>query len=176
MGVSSVGSIMKKVAIVLVAMMFSTVVVAAGKVVVFDLQTAIMSTDTAKKRLQALDANKDFAAMKTNFESLRADLTRMEKDAKINGMTWTPAQQADYRKKVEYKNADLQLVGEKIKAERNEVMNGLMQEMAPKAQEILESLVKSGDVDLVLNARMAFWAADGYNLTPEVTKRLNQAK
>lgn len=168
--------IMKKFSIVLIAVMFSAFAAAEGKVAVFNMQAAIVNTDMAKKRLQSLDASPDFAAMKAKFESLRSDLVSMEKDAQTNGMTWTAQQKAEQRKKAEYKSADLKLAAEKLKAERNEVLQQIMQEMAPKAKDALESIVKSGDYSLVLDSSVAYWADKGYDITPEVTKKLNKSK
>lgn len=167
---------MKKITVVLVAMLFSTFASAAGKVVVFNLQAAIVNTDEVQKRLRALDANAEFSKLKSDHESLRADLMALEKDAQINSMTWTPQQRADFNKKAEYKRADMKLVTEKLNAERNEVLNRVMPEMLPKAEAVLESLVKSGGIELVLDSRVALWVGKGHDITQEVTTRLNKAK
>ncbi|NIB39845.1 OmpH family outer membrane protein [Pseudomaricurvus alkylphenolicus] len=167
---------MKKLSLALVAMVFSVAASAQGKVVIVNLQAAIIQTEAAKKSLQALDADADFAAMKAKFESLRADLVNLDKDAKTNGMTWSVEQKADHRKKVEYKSADLKLAAEKLKAERNAVVKRIMQEQGRKAQEVLNELVTSEDIGLVLDASVAHFANASYDITGKVTDKLNKAK
>lgn len=166
---------MKKVTVVLVAMLFSAFASAAGKVVVFNLQAAIINTDEVQKRLRALDASPEFSKLKSDHESLRAEMMTLEKDAQVNSMTWTPQQKADFTKKVEYKRADLKLVVEKLNAERNEVLNRVMPDMLPKAEAALEALVKSGGIDVVLDSRAALWVGKGHDITQDVTARLNKA-
>lgn len=167
---------MKKVTVVLVAMLFSAFASAAGKVVVFNLQAAIINTDEVQKNLQALDSSPGFAKLKSDHERLRADLIALEKDAQVNSMTWTPQQKADFTKNVEYKRADLKLVVEKLNAERNEVLSRVMPEMLPKAEAALEALVKAGGIDVVLDSRAALWVGKGSDITQDVTARLNKAK
>lgn len=167
---------MKKVTVVLVAMLFSTFASAAGKVVVFNVQAAIMSTDAVQKKLRALEATADFSKLKTDYEGLRADLAALDKDAQINGMTWNPQQKADFNRKVEYKRAELKLATEKLNAERNEALSQVFPEMLPKAEAALDSLVKAGGIDVVLDSRTALWVAKGHDITAEVTARLNKAK
>jgi outer membrane protein len=85
---------MKRLFLAVVVMMFSATVAAAGKVVVFNMQAAILQTDLAKKRISALEANPEYAALKVKFESLRADLEGLQKDAATNSMVWTDQQKA----------------------------------------------------------------------------------
>lgn len=167
--------ITKKLSVALVACLFSIGTMAASsKVVVVNMQAAILQADVAKKQLMALEANADFAAMKAKYDSLRADLGNMEKDAQTNGMTWTDEQKMDYRKKAEYKNADLKLAVEKLKAEQNAVMKRIMQEQAGKAKEALNEVVVADGIGLVLDAGSALFATPDYDITAKITEKLNK--
>lgn len=167
---------MKQVSIALVALAFSAVAAAESKVVVFNMQAAIIQTDAAKKSLQALDADADFAAMRAKFESLRADLVSLDKDAKTNGMTWSDEQKANHRKNVEYKSADLKLAAEKLKAERNAVVKQIMQEQGQKAKTALNEVVTAEGIGLVLDSSVAYWASANYDITGKVTDKLNKSQ
>ncbi len=165
---------MKKVSIALAALMFSSVAMAEGKVVVFNMQAAIIQTDAAKKSLQALDADADFSQMKAKFEALRSDLMNLDKDAKTNGMTWSNEQKIEHRKKVEYKSADLKLAAEKLKKERNAVVQKIMQELGGKAKTALNEVVTAEGLGLVLDSSIAYWANADHDITAKVTAKLNK--
>ena len=167
---------MKKVSVALVALMMSGLAIADGKVVVFNMQAAIIQTDAAKKSLQALDADAEFSQMKAKFEGLRADLLSLDKDAKTNSVTWSNEQKAEHRKKVEYKSADIKLAAEKLKAERNAVVQRIMQELGPKAKAALNEVVTAEGLGLVLDSSVAYWANASYDITAKVTDKLNKQK
>jgi len=149
---------------------------AEKKVVIVNMQGAIIQTEAAKKQLMALDADAEYAAMKAKFESLRADLVNLDKDAKTNGMTWTEQQKADHRKKVEYKTADLKLAAEKLKAEQNAVVKRIMQEQFEAAKTALNDLVASESIGLVLDAGSALYVSPDYDITAKITAKLDKAK
>lgn len=164
----------KLFSIALAAMLVSSFAAAQGKVVVFNMQAALMQTNSAQQTLKALDSNSDFAAMKGKFESLRAELISMDKDFQTNSMTWSAEQKADHRKKVEYKSADLKLAAEKLKAERNAVVQRIVKELGPKAKKVLDELVKAENIGLVLDSGAAFFATPEFDITGKVTAMLNK--
>ena len=167
---------MKKISVALIALVMSGLAAADGKVVIFNMQAAIIQTDAAKKSLQALDADAEFSQMKAKFEGLRADLLSLDKDAKTNSVTWSNEQKAEHRKKVEYKSADLKLAAEKLKAERNAVVQKIMQELGPKAKKALNEVVTAEGLGLVLDSSVAYWANGSYDITAKVTEKLNKQK
>ncbi len=167
---------MNKLCVTLAALLFSGLVAAQGKVVVFNMQAAIMQTDAAQKQVRALEANSDYAALRARFESLRSDMQSLEKDAQNNGMTWSDEQRASHRKKVEYTNADLKLAAEKLKAERDAAVKQILQGQVERAQTVLNEVVTAEGVGLVLDSSVAYWANDSHDITAEVTAKLNKAK
>ena len=166
-----------KTVLALCAVLFSMGTLAANdKVVVANLQAAILQTDIAKNQLQALEADAEFAAMKAKYDSLRADLANMEKDANTNGMTWTEQQIADHRKKMDYKAADLKLVAEKLKAEQGVVLKKIIQQHAQNAESVLKDIMKSEKIGLVLKHDAAVIADPSHDITALITEKLNKAK
>ena len=149
---------------------------AADKVVVFDLQSAVLNTDLAKKRMQDMQANPEFASMQAKFESLRADLQKMAKEAEKNGVTWNQEQAAEHRKKMEYARADLELVVKKLQAERNATAQRVMEELNPKAQVALKDVISAEGIGIVLSNQAAYYAEPSLDITAKVTEKLNKAK
>ncbi|BFM15288.1 hypothetical protein R50073_14710 [Maricurvus nonylphenolicus] len=168
--------ILKSFAIALVAITLSATAMAEGKIAVFNAQAAIMNTQAAKKALESLKANPEFAAMTAKFEALRADMAALEKEANTKGMTWNAEEKADYRKKVEFKNADMKLVLEKLRAEEQAAVQRLMQDMIPKAKSALNQVVVAEGISVVIDSKSALYADPAHNITAKVTDKLNKAK
>ncbi|AFU98261.1 putative outer membrane protein OmpH [Simiduia agarivorans SA1 = DSM 21679] len=167
---------MKNAFVLAIALLVAPVAMAADKVVVFDLQSAILNTDLAKKRIQEMQANAEFAGLQAKFESLRADLQKMAKDAEKNGVTWNPEQTAEHRKKMEYARADLELVAKKLQAEQKATAQRVLEELGPKAQAALKDVIAADGIGLVLSTQTAYYAEPSLDITAKVTEKLNKAK
>ena len=162
--------------VVLLTVAFSSIAFASGKIVVLDPQEAILSTNAAKKRIEEFKTNAEFAEMLAKYESLKVDLQGLAKDAEKNGMTWSQEQQADYRKKMEYKRADFELAAKKLQAEEKAAMSRIMQEFAPKVQEALKQIIAAEAIGMVLNSQAVYHVDDAFNITAKVTDKLNKTK
>ena len=160
----------------LVALSVSALTFAQGKVAVFNMQASVMQTNAAQKHIQALETSADFASMKTKFENLRAELIALDKDAKTNQMTWGNDQKIEYKKQVEYKTADLKLAAEKLKSEKNVLMQKIMAELGPKTKTVLNELVAAENIGLVLDSSAAYYATAEFDITSKVTEKLNKSK
>ena len=169
-------NIFKKLTLAVLVMMTSAAAMAQEKVVVFNMQAAIMGTELAKQRIASLEANPEFAMLKAKYESLQADLASMNREAAKDGMTWGAEKQANFRKQGEYKQADLKLAAEKLKSESNAVAQGIMNELAPKAKDVLQQIITSQGIGLVLDQSVAYHADAKFNITAKVTQGLNKAK
>lgn len=155
---------------------FSAASLAQGKVVIVDIQAAMLSTEVAQKELAKLDKNPEFASLKAKMDGLVADMKKLQASAEKDGLTWSADQQAEHRKKVEYVRADYELVGKKLQAEQQAVMQKVLQDLSPKTRTVLEQLIASDNIGLVLNSQAALHATAAYDITPKLTELLNKAK
>jgi outer membrane protein len=169
-------TMIKKLLVATTLLLTSGFAFASGNVVVLDLQAAILTTSTAQKAFEQLEKRSDYAAMVTKFEGLRADLQNLQASAEKDGMTWSTEQQADYRRRVGYINADFEQEAKKIQAERQAVAQRVVQEMAPRVNSIIEQLVVADKIGLVLNSQAAYHAAPANDITAKVTEMLNKAQ
>lgn len=169
------GSI-KKILVVLVLCGVSVASFAQGKVVILDIQAAMLSTELAKKELAKLDKNPEFASMKAKLDGLIADIKKLQASAEKDGMTWSAEQQAEHRKKVEYLRADYELAGKKFQAEQQAVVQQVIQQLGPKTRTVLDQLVASDNIGLILNSQAAIHASPAFDITSKLTDLLNKAK
>src|SRR5690554_8022810 len=73
----------------LALMMASSFALAEGKIVILDLQAAVLSTTVAQNQLAQLEQNPEYAALMTRYETLTEDIQSLQRDAEQNAMTWS---------------------------------------------------------------------------------------
>ena len=167
----------KAISLVLIAAMavsFSVASVAADKVAVVDIATAIFSSNAAQNSIKQAQTNADFVALKAKFESSVADLQSMAKEAETKRLTWSQEQVQSHQKKMEYAKADAELARQKIQGEQKQLEQQIMQELGPVAQEALTAVVKEEGVTILLRADAVLIAGQESNLTAKVADRLNK--
>ena len=169
-------SVTRKLCAAFLLSILSAASFAQGKVVILDVQAAMLGTELAKQNLTKFDKDPEYAAMKAKLDGLVADMKNLQAAAEKDGMTWSAEEQAEHRKKVEYLRADYELAGKKLQAERQAVMQRVMQDLTPKTRTVLEQLIAADNIGLVLNSQAAIHAAPAFDITQKLTDMLNKAK
>lgn len=149
---------------------------AEGKIAVFNLQGAILSTDSAQQQIKEFESKASYADLKANFEQLRADLQKLNEEAQKNSATWSDDQKVEQRKQMEYKRADLELVAKKLQGENQAFVEKILQANAERARAIIQELIQSEGIGLVLDAESVTYADSSYDITAKITDRLNKSE
>jgi outer membrane protein len=150
------------------------IVAAAEKIAVIDFAGAIFASDAAQQRAKDASEGSDFVALKAKYEGSAADFQALAKEAESKRLTWSQEQAADHQKKMEYAKADAELAGRKIKAEQQQLQQKIYQELLPKAQEALETVIKEEGITILLKAESLVMASPESNVTAKVVDRLNK--
>lgn len=146
-----------------------------GKIAVFDMQTAIMRTDLAQKRVKALEAQPDFDSGKKSLEKLRKEYDEMLKQLQKDLAVLSPEQKEAQGKKLEGKRSDMEHIGRKLQASQQEVLQKVMQEIDPKFKKVMDDLIKSENISLLLDARSTLYFDSAFDITGKVTEQLNKS-
>lgn len=149
---------------------------AADKVVVLDMQAAMLGTDLAKKSIEALQKDSEFTAVRAKLESLVADIKALQESAEKNAMTWSDDKLSEHRKKVEYLRADYELAQKKLQSEQQDVLQRVQQELAPKVRPVLEKLIEDEKISMIINAQSVFHADASHDITAKLIERLNKSQ
>jgi len=165
----------KKIALGLVLLLGSSVALAQGKVVVLDLQAAVLGTDKAQARLESLEKNEDYVALRTRYQSLTSELQAFQEDAQKNGMTWSDEQKQAKQQEMRELREQYERTVQGLQGERQQVMQVIMQEMGEQTQSALAQLIEAEKIGLVLNSQSAFHASAEYDITDDLTDMLNKA-
>lgn len=161
--------------VVLFALVLPTIGWAQGKIAVVDLQEAILQTDQAQKRLSQVREQDDYKSDKAEFDKLKKEFDGLVKDFQKDAAVLSQEQQLAARKKLASKQADLEHVTGKLQQAEQGAGQALLQEMAPKVQEVLREIIAAEGVGLLLQRSSVIHADAGYSITAKVTDKLNQS-
>ncbi len=163
-----------KALIATLALTMPALALAQGKIAVVNLQEAILQTDLAQKRLEAVSNQADFKADKAEFDKLKKELDELVKTFQKDAAVMSQEQQTSMRQKLASKQSDLEHVAGKLKQAEAGAGQALLQEMSPKVQEALRGLIASEGIGLLVRQEAVIHADAGYNLTAKLTDKLNQ--
>ncbi|WP_226664913.1 OmpH family outer membrane protein [Microbulbifer aggregans] len=166
----------KVTAVLFAGLMFSGMALAQTKVAVVNFQAAIMSTEVAKSKINALKTSSEYSQLQSSAEGVQAEMQKMAEDAKKNGVTWSDEKKAEQQRKMNFKRSDLETAVKKLRAMEAQAVQEIQKSMVPKAKSAMEAVIKEQKLDLVLDANAAVFAGPNTDLTAEVVKRMNAAK
>ena len=145
-----------------------------GKIAVVDVQGAILATDVAQKRLAEVRGQDDYKADKAEYDRLKSEFEELVKKYQKDAAVMSPEQQEAARTKLSSKQADLEHVTGKLQQTEQAAGQALLQEMAPKVQEVLRDIITQDEIGLLLQRNAIIHAEAGYSITAKVTDKLNQ--
>ena len=163
-----------KVMLAVVALTLPTLGWAQGKIAVVNLQEAILQTDEAQKRLTAVRNGDDYKADKAEFDRLKEEFDTLVASFQKDAAVMSQEQQVAARQKLASKQGDLEHVTGKLQKAEQGAGQTLLQEMAPKVQEVLRDLIATEGIGLLLQRDSVIHADAGYSITAKVTDKLNQ--
>jgi outer membrane protein len=163
-----------KVVLVVLAISVPTLGWAQGKIAVVDVQGAILQTDIAQKRIAEIRDGAEYKKNKVEYDRLKSEgealLNTFQKDA----ATMSQEQKVAAQNKLTSMQEDLDHVTSKLQQAEQIAGQALLQEMAPKVQEVLREIIEKDGIGLLLQRNAVIHADDSYSLTPQVTDKLNQ--
>lgn len=165
-----------KFAVLAFAMLWGSLAMAQGRIAVFDLEAAVLNTDVAKQRLNALRNKKEFKNNLSELEQVRKDyeklVQKLQKDIEI----MSAEQRQLAKNEIDSKRSDGEHLARKIEAAQQQEVQTIMKEVGPKLQKLLPEIIKEENIGLLLPAKAVMHADAGYNITAKVADKLNQAK
>jgi len=147
---------------------------AQGRIAVVNLEEAILQTDTAQQRLNALREGEDYLADKAELDRLQTEREAMIKEVQNDLAVMSAEQQMAARKRLASKNADLEHVLRKLQQSEQELGQALLAELTPKVQAVLRDLIQSEGIGLLIQRSAVIHADNGFSITAKVTDKLNQ--
>ncbi len=169
-------STLRRSALILIAFMLPSLAFAQGKIAVLDVQAAILNTDAAQKQFKDLRAQPAYDANLKELEKLKKEYDGLVQQVQKDLAVMSADQKEAQRKKIEDKRGDMEHIARKLQASEQELAQGVMQDLGPKLQTVVNDLIKSEGIGLLLDRKAVMHAEPSYNITAKVTEQLNKAK
>ena len=150
----------------------------AGKIAVVNVERAVMNTEAAKKRVDALRERPEIQAAHKRAESLRdrgnTMLEKLRKDEAVMGEEEKRALQQS----VALISADLEYENKKLGKLDQDLQQAIVQEMGPRVKEALDALISEGGIGLLLRdlqqVPVVLHSDTTFDLTAKLTARIDK--
>ncbi|WP_040261128.1 OmpH/Skp family outer membrane protein [Pseudomonas massiliensis] len=160
--------------VIVAAAMFATPAFAEMKIAVLNYQMALLESDAAKK--YAVDAEKKFGPQLSKLKALETSAKDIQ-DRLVKGGDKMP--QGD-REKLELdfkqKARDFQFQSKELNEAKANADRDMLKQLKPKLDGAVESVIKAGGFDLVLERGAVIDVKPQYDITRQVIERMNQSK
>jgi outer membrane protein len=163
-----------KVALAVAALSISTLGWAEEKIAVVDVQGAILQTDYAQKRLGEVRAQADYKKNKEEYDRLKSEGEALLKTFQKDAAVMSQDQKVAAQNKLTSMQEDLDHVTGKLQQAEQSAGQALLQEMAPRVQEVLREIIEKEGIGLLLQRNAVIHAEPSYSITAAVTDKLNQ--
>ncbi len=165
---------MKKIAILAVLLTFSQGLLAQQnhRIGVVNLEQALFNTEAARQ----LEANtrEEFTEDEQRLEQLNAELQEIVERAQRDESILSDSELRRLNNDAQDKQVQLRVVAERLQEAWDERQQQFVNGMRQALGQAIEEVVQEGDYDLVLNAEQVAYFNNTYDITAEVTARLNE--
>ncbi len=166
--------IMKKLLIVASFLLFSQAAFAQSQPVigVVDLEQALFNTEAAR----ALEASirEELQDDEQRLNRLNSELRELIERAQRDESIMSEAEMRRLNSDAQEKQVQMQMVAERLQGAWQERQQMFIDSMRQYLGQAIESVVQQGGYDLVLNAEQVAYFNNSYNITAQVTARINE--
>lgn len=158
----------------IILMMLSTGALAQVRIAVVDINLAALKSEEARIRGEKLKAS--FGQEEADLIALRNSIQKLEEKRQKDSAVMGGEELRKLEQEINDKKMDLNFKGQKLQQRGKEANQELQQVMGPKVEKAMKSIIDEKKYDLILRREAAIWIEDKYDLTDELTKRINAQK
>tara|TARA_B100000470_G_scaffold111769_1_gene86192 strand:- start:110 stop:646 length:537 start_codon:yes stop_codon:yes gene_type:complete len=148
-----------------------------GSIAVIDAQSAIFGTEASKQAFEELSASKEWKEVEEDLQLKINEATEIQEKLQKEGPTMSDDEKLDAQKRLNSLSQDANFLNQKLTTMRNELMQLIQNEQAPKFQKVVSELMRAKGIKILLHRQSVLGFDTGdptLNLTPEITELLNQ--
>ena len=149
----------------------------SGSIAVIDVEVAIFGTEASKQAFEELATSKEWKEVEEDLQLKINEATEIQEKLQKEGPTMSDDEKLDAQKRLNSLSQDANFLNQKLTAMRNELMQLLQNEQAPKFQKVVSELMRAKGIKILLHKQSVLGFDTGdptLNLTPEVIELLNQ--
>ncbi len=160
--------------VLLTAALISGPAFAEMKIAVLDYQMALLESDAAKK--YAVGAEKKFGPQLTKLRNLENDAKRIQDRLMKDGERMQQAELERLELEFKQKARDFQTQSKDLNEAKALADRDMLEQLKPKLDKAVETVLKSGNYDIVLEAGAVVDVKPQYDITLRVIERMNQLR
>ncbi len=160
--------------LVLAGALFSSAAWAEVRIAVVDINAAVMKSDEARLRAEKLKSSlgqeeADAIALRNQIQKLDE---KRQKDAAVMGQD----ELRKLEKDIADKKIELNFKGQKLQQKGKDASQELQSAMGPKVEKAMKAIIDEKKYDLILPRQAVVWADDKFDITAELTQKINAQK
>ncbi|PCI81385.1 MAG: hypothetical protein COB20_01700 [SAR86 cluster bacterium] len=163
---------MKKIPLTLFVLLFSGSVLAHATIGVLDINEALFNTEAWKQQVEQLEAA--FSEDQSAADSLRQELLDLQENLQVNAPTLTSTEIQRIQEEAQFKQLKFQQFGERIQSTLQSSQNQFLERYRNLLGEALNEIYTEGGYDFILRSDSIAASGFTYNVTSEVTAKLNE--
>jgi len=139
---------------------------------IIDLEAALFNSDAARvlEEQTRTDFNNDEQRLERLNTELRELIERVQRDESI----MSEAEMRDANAEAQDKQVQMQVIAERLQEAWGQRQQQFIDRMRQSLGEAIDAVVQEGNYDLVLNAEAVAYFNNSYNITAQVTAKLNE--
>lgn len=138
---------------------------------VFDMNRALFSTEAWEQQLESLQSA--FTEDTSVAEGLRQELLEIQENLQINAPTLTTTEIQRIQEDAQFKQLKYQQISERVQSSMQANQNQFLERYRPLLGEALNEVYEAGEYDIILRAESIVISGFTYDITSEVTAKLN---
>ena len=165
---------MKKFTILisLIALLASNMVFAHATIGIFDLDRALFESDALKQELDGLE--QDLQEETDSATTLREELAELQENLQINAPTSTSIEIQRIREEMQFKQLQLRQIGENVQTALRNSQSSFLDRYRQLLGEAISEVYVEGSYDFILKSENVVMSGFTYDITSEVTAKLNE--
>jgi outer membrane protein len=152
---------------------FSALGLAQTKVVVINLQRAVLEADEIKKASAALEAK--YRPRQQAIEKLNNDIQQIQQQLQAGQGKLTPQAEADLNAQGTRKQRELTRMGEDLQADVDRERNEILGKSTQKMGEVVKKLAEAKGYDIVVDISNAVYYKPALEITNDALAEYNKA-
>ena len=149
----------------------------SGSIAVIDVEVAIFGTEASKQAFEELATSKEWKEVEEDLQLKINEATEIQEKLQKEGPTMSDDEKLDAQKRLNSLSQDANFLNQKLTTMRNELMQLIQNEQAPKFQKVVSELMRAKGIKILLHRQSVLGFDTGdptLNMTPEITELLNQ--
>lgn len=163
---------MKKIPLSLFVLLFSGSVFAHATIGVLNINEALFNTEAWKQQVEQLESV--LSEDQTAADSLRQELLDLQENLQVNTPTLTSTEIQRIREEAQFKQLKFQQIGERVQGTLQSSQNQFLERYRNLLGEALNEIYTEGGYDFILRSDSIAASGFTYNVTSEVTAKLNE--